>query len=325
MKPRKHAGKKVVDMSHVAARDYAEAKCRRYCGSLRSARPCDGVEVFRLVRRVNIRRNETDELGREPGRLVRVLTLVHPCESEERFSSVHERVEVAAGRVDPFLGVEELPAVAVERVPWPARPGHDDDGDADSEQDLPHRFTPERDIGVRGAKLNAGSGGVVALFGEILCPRRARCTIIRRKGCVPRDAALQLRPIMPARSKFTERRREQILQILRAGGTRVDATRAAGVTPMTFRRWLQRGRTSKAPDGRWARFYCEVCEAEGAPPELQVLRDRFETAMGTAEGAWRFLEELEREDVPAVKAIVTFAPTTKERDPAHDRHVHRIT
>ena len=123
------------------------------CGSLRSARPCDGVEVFRLVREIVIRRNEADELGRELGRLVRVLTLVHPRESKQSFSSIHERVEVAVGRVDSCLGVEELPAVAVEGVPWRARPSHDEEGDADSEQGLPHRSTPEGDIGVRAARL----------------------------------------------------------------------------------------------------------------------------------------------------------------------------
>jgi hypothetical protein len=124
---------------------------------------------------------------------------------------------------------------------------------------------------------------------------------------------------MPA-SKFTASRKERILQVLRAGGSRLDATRAAEVDPVTFRRWSQRGRTSKAPDGRWATFYREVCEAEGSPPELQVLRDRFELAMRSGESAMAFLEQLEQReehaDVPEgpVRATVVFAPTTLKGD-----------
>jgi hypothetical protein len=135
----------------------------------------------------------------------------------------------------------------------------------------------------------------------------------------PADAALLSQPIVSPASKFTQSRKERILQVLRAGGTRLDATRAAEIDPVTFRRWLEHGRTSKVPDGRWARFREQVLEAEGAPPELQVLRDRFELAMTTGETAWAFLEQLERDeqaDVPEgpVQATVTFAPTTAKGD-----------
>lgn len=100
---------------------------------------------------------------------------------------------------------------------------------------------------------------------------------------------------MPA-SKFTHSRKERILQVLQAGGTRLDAAKAAGVTPMTLRRWLERGRTSRVPDGMWERFRNAVLDAESAAPRLQVLRHRYELAMGDGESAFAFLTQLEQHD-----------------------------
>jgi hypothetical protein len=119
---------------------------------------------------------------------------------------------------------------------------------------------------------------------------------------------------LPTVSKFTASRKSRILQILRAGGSRREAAKAAGIDPVTLSRWIETGRTSPAPNGRWAEFRKAVLEAEGAPPELQVLQDRFEVAMSTPESAWRFIERLERQETraPAPSGLivveVTFAP-----------------
>lgn len=125
---------------------------------------------------------------------------------------------------------------------------------------------------------------------------------------------------MPTPSKFTQNRKERILQVLRAGGSRRQAALAGEIDQTTLGRWLERGRSS-APDGRWARFRREVLEAEGQPASLQVLRDRFEVQMGDAGSAWQFLQELDRrERAPApsgpVSVTVTFSPTTAKGDPA---------
>jgi hypothetical protein len=66
---------------------------------------------------------------------------------------------------------------------------------------------------------------------------------------------------MPNRSKFTERRRQRILAILAAGGSRRTAARVAGIDPATLRAWIQRGGHA-APGGRLRRFYEDVMAAE---------------------------------------------------------------
>jgi hypothetical protein len=74
----------------------------------------------------------------------------------------------------------------------------------------------------------------------------------------------------------------------------------------------------------WSRFREEVLEAEGSPPELQLLKDRFEAAMSDGMSAFAFLTELEQRDqqgdMPTgpVRATVTtskgepWAPTPQE-------------
>jgi hypothetical protein len=66
---------------------------------------------------------------------------------------------------------------------------------------------------------------------------------------------------MPNRSKFSERRRQRILAVLAAGGSRRTAAKVAGIDPATLRGWLQRGERG-APGGRWATFYADVQAAE---------------------------------------------------------------
>jgi hypothetical protein len=77
---------------------------------------------------------------------------------------------------------------------------------------------------------------------------------------------------MPAVSKFREPVRARILEVLRAGGSRRQAARVAGIDPRTLRRWIERGATAD-PLGRWHEFHRDVREAESCEPRPQLLED----------------------------------------------------
>jgi hypothetical protein len=66
---------------------------------------------------------------------------------------------------------------------------------------------------------------------------------------------------MPTRSKFTADRRHLILELLRAGASRREAARMAGLDHSTLIKWIRRGRKA-APGGRWREFYLDVISAE---------------------------------------------------------------
>jgi hypothetical protein len=88
-------------------------------------------------------------------------------------------------------------------------------------------------------------------------------------------------------SKFTSRRRERVLEILRAGGSRRQAAVAAGVDHSTLGDWIAKGEQA-TPGTRYRDFADAVAEAEGAPPRLVALR-REQDSMD-ADDAIRFLE-----------------------------------
>jgi hypothetical protein len=67
---------------------------------------------------------------------------------------------------------------------------------------------------------------------------------------------------MPNRLKFTEPRKQRILAILAAGGSRRTAAAVAGIDPATLRGWLRRGEHQHHTEGRWRRFLDNVREAE---------------------------------------------------------------
>jgi hypothetical protein len=74
-----------------------------------------------------------------------------------------------------------------------------------------------------------------------------------------------MRDDMPRPSKFTERRRQRVLAVLSAGGSRNAAEAAAGLGHGTLYRWLKRGERGH-PEGRWGRFRRDVMAAEAGPP-----------------------------------------------------------
>lgn len=93
---------------------------------------------------------------------------------------------------------------------------------------------------------------------------------------------------MPASSKFTEPRKQRILAILAAGGSRREAARAAGIDAATLRLWLRRGERS-TPEGRFGRFLADVRAAEAGQRlvGLEPDHDELAWALGVLErGEW---------------------------------------
>ena len=67
---------------------------------------------------------------------------------------------------------------------------------------------------------------------------------------------------MPMPSKFGSNRKQRVLAILGAGGSRREAARAAGISPTTLANWLHRGEQQRHPEGMWRRFLEDVRAAE---------------------------------------------------------------
>jgi hypothetical protein len=76
---------------------------------------------------------------------------------------------------------------------------------------------------------------------------------------------------VPRPSKFVRARKERLLAVLAAGGSRRQAAAVAGIDPKTLRTWLRRGEQGH-PEGRWCRFYEDVLQAE-ADPRPRALPD----------------------------------------------------
>lgn len=70
-------------------------------------------------------------------------------------------------------------------------------------------------------------------------------------------------------AKFTEARRQRILAILEAGGSRRQAAKVSGISAGTLSDWIRRG--ERAPDGRYGEFRSQVLEAEGGTHRLVGL------------------------------------------------------
>jgi len=88
---------------------------------------------------------------------------------------------------------------------------------------------------------------------------------------------------------FTVRRRELILELLRAGASRRAAARAAGVHHTTLVKWLRRGEHARHPESQYALFREEVIEAE-ANPAMRALRETYDRISDNPDLAWRYVE-----------------------------------
>src|SRR3989337_2295248 len=89
-------------------------------------------------------------------------------------------------------------------------------------------------------------------------------------------------------SKLSEPRRQRILAILEAGGSRRTAASVSGISSGTLSDWLKRG--ERVPGGRFGEFRRQVEDAESGTHRLVGL-----PAEDSQELAWalRFLERPE--------------------------------
>lgn len=90
-------------------------------------------------------------------------------------------------------------------------------------------------------------------------------------------------------AKFTERRRELILELLGAGASRRAAARATGVHHTTLVKWLRRGEQARHPESAYRRFLRDVLEAE-ADPKMRALRSAYDGLSTDPDRAWEFIE-----------------------------------
>jgi hypothetical protein len=70
-------------------------------------------------------------------------------------------------------------------------------------------------------------------------------------------------------SKFTEARRQRILAILAAGGSRRTAASVSGIGPATLTAWIRRG--ERVPGGQYGEFRQNVAKAESGTHRLVGL------------------------------------------------------
>jgi hypothetical protein len=112
---------------------------------------------------------------------------------------------------------------------------------------------------------------------------------------------------MPRPSKFTERRRQRVLAVLSAGGSRNAAEAAAGLGRGTLYRWLKRGERAH-PENRWAQFYRDALLAEASPPgpvgipsdDRDTYQDELRWALRVAEREWATTPDAEEPEGPIV-------------------------
>lgn len=83
--------------------------------------------------------------------------------------------------------------------------------------------------------------------------------------------------------KFTEEKREGVIDRVRIGVSQADAARAVGVSEKTVKHWLTRGRKEDA--GQYAEFADAVAEARAEAAERVEPMDRDELARVVAQAA----------------------------------------
>lgn len=98
---------------------------------------------------------------------------------------------------------------------------------------------------------------------------------------------------MPRPSKFTEPIKNQILAVLKVGGSRETACAVAGLSTETLRVWLKQGEAEEDHDiSPWADFRREVLAAE-AEPRFKALGIVDREMANNPMLAWRVIERRE--------------------------------
>lgn len=116
---------------------------------------------------------------------------------------------------------------------------------------------------------------------------------------------------MPAPSKFTEARKEQIIAVLKVGGSRETAAQVSGVAYETLRIWLKRGEemAQKAEEAdeesgsAYAEFRERVLAAE-AEPRFKALAIVDKAMVDNPMLAWKVIERREPGYAPPMPGSV---------------------
>jgi len=128
---------------------------------------------------------------------------------------------------------------------------------------------------------------------------------------------------MPNRSKFTQERRERILQALQVGAHRTTAAALAGIDEAQIRRWIARGKEA-SPGTQFREFYEQVLEAEAAP-RMRALGIIYKELPDRPDLAWKFVERKEPGYAPAVPGAASGpAPVVINLSFADGRPVHPV-
>lgn len=108
---------------------------------------------------------------------------------------------------------------------------------------------------------------------------------------------------MPTTSKFTERTRQSVLEVLRLGASLRTAAIVAGISPSTLTRWLGKA-DSTAEGSRWREFKAAVLKAQ-AEPKIRALTVINREMQDDSRLAWRFLERREEGFEPSMPRVRT--------------------
>ena len=113
---------------------------------------------------------------------------------------------------------------------------------------------------------------------------------------------------MPRPSKFTEPVKNQILAVLKVGGSRETACAVAGLSTETLRVWLKQGLDEEDHDiSPWADFRREVLAAE-AEPRFKALAIVEREMDNNPMLAWKVIERREPGYAPPMPGKTTSGP-----------------
>lgn len=111
-------------------------------------------------------------------------------------------------------------------------------------------------------------------------------------------------------SKFTDSRKQQILAVLKVGGSRDTAAQVAGLTGETLRVWLKRGADTDDEESGYRQFYEDVLAAE-AEPRFRALGIVHRALPDNPMLAWKVIERKEPGYAPPTPGSHQVAPAVQ--------------